>query len=133
MSRIDRRAFLKSTTLSAAGLYATRSIPALAETVKGTIALSTPLSQFSYGDVQLDDGPMKRQFEENHARSLHLDSDRMLKNFRQVAGLPAPGEDMGGWRNSAVTSPTICCCTVWACATPRVLERNTSRQIHEAD
>jgi hypothetical protein len=38
-----------------------------------------------------------RQFEENHARFLHLDDDRLLKVFRQVAGLPAPGEDMGGW------------------------------------
>ena len=40
---------------------------------------------------------MKRQFEENHARFLNLDDDRMLKVFRQAAGLPAPGEDMGGW------------------------------------
>src|SRR5208282_6307818 len=27
----------------------------------------------------------------------NLDDDRLLKVFRQVAGLPAPGEDMGGW------------------------------------
>jgi len=40
---------------------------------------------------------MKRQFEENHSRFLNLDEDRMLKVFRQVAGMPAPGEDMGGW------------------------------------
>jgi len=40
---------------------------------------------------------MKRQFEENHARFLNLEDDRMLKVFRQVAGLAAPGEDMGGW------------------------------------
>jgi hypothetical protein len=52
---------------------------------------------FAYGDVQLHEGPMKRQFDENHARFLNLDEDRMLKVFRQVAGLPAPGEDMGGW------------------------------------
>jgi DUF1680 family protein len=52
---------------------------------------------FAYGDVQLHDGSMKRQFEENHARFLNLDEDRMLKVFRQVAGLAAPGEDMGGW------------------------------------
>ena len=64
---------------------------------KGVVAVTTPLATFPYGDVQLHDGPMKRQFEENHARYLHLDEDRMLKVFRQVAGLPAPGEDMGGW------------------------------------
>jgi len=40
---------------------------------------------------------MKRQFDENHARFLNLDEDRMLKVFRQVAGLPATGGDMGGW------------------------------------
>ena len=28
---------------------------------------------------------------------LNLDDDRLLKVFRQVAGMPAPGEDMGGW------------------------------------
>jgi DUF1680 family protein len=61
------------------------------------VAVSTPLTTFAYGDVQLHDGPMKRQFEENHARFLNLDEDRMLKVFRQVAGLLAPGEDMGGW------------------------------------
>ena len=59
--------------------------------------ISPPLSLFNYADVQLHDGPMRRQFEENHARFLNLDDDRMLKVFRQVAGLPAPGEDMGGW------------------------------------
>lgn len=60
-------------------------------------SISTPLALFPYRDVQLLDGPMKRQFDELHARFLHLDDDRMLKVFRQVAGLPAPGEDMGGW------------------------------------
>jgi len=94
---IDRRTFLKAAGAGAAGIVAAGSMPALAETGKGPVAVSTPLSTFSYGDVQLHDGPMKRQFEENHARFLHLDEDRMLKVFRQVAGLPAPGEDMGGW------------------------------------
>lgn len=52
---------------------------------------------FLYSGVQLLDGPMKRQFEENHARFLNLDDDRLLRVFRQIANLPAPGEDMGGW------------------------------------
>ena len=64
---------------------------------KQLVAVSTPLSLFDYADVQLHDGPMRRQFDENHARFLNLDDDRLLKVFRQVAGLPAPGEDMGGW------------------------------------
>lgn len=40
---------------------------------------------------------MLQQFETNHAFFLALDNDRLLKPFRQRAGLAAPGEDMGGW------------------------------------
>ena len=96
-SGINRRTFLKATSATAAGAYAASILPAWAATNKSLVAVSTPLTTFSYADVQLLDGPMKRQFEENHARFLNLDDDRMLKVFRQVAGLPAPGEDMGGW------------------------------------
>lgn len=94
---IDRRTFLKTAGSSAAALCALHSFPALAEPAKSLVTVSTPLAVFPYGDVQLYDGPMKRQFDENHSRYQNLDDDRMLKVFRQVAGLPAPGEDMGGW------------------------------------
>ena len=96
-SGMDRRTFLKTTSATAAGVYAARSFPAWANAEKSLVAVATPLTTFAYSDVQLHDGPMKRQFEENHARFLNLDDDRMLKVFRQVAGLSAPGEDMGGW------------------------------------
>src|SRR5579862_8606092 len=94
---VDRRTFLKATTATAAGTYAASVLPAWAASEKSLVAISTPLTTFAYSDVQLLDGPMKRQFEENHARFQNLDDDRMLKVFRQVAGLAAPGEDMGGW------------------------------------
>ena len=55
------------------------------------------LAPFPYGAVELLAGPLKRQFDENHAFFLNLSEDRMLKIYRQRAGLPAPGEDMGGW------------------------------------
>jgi len=94
---IDRRTFLKASCAASAGICGARAFPALADPEKPVLAVSTPLTTFAYGDVQLYDGPMKKQFEENHARFLNLEDDRMLKVFRQVAGLPAPGEDMGGW------------------------------------
>ena len=94
---ISRRGFLQAAGVLTASAYAARSIPALAAPTRGQVAINPPLATFSYSDVQLLDGPMKRQFEENHARFLHLDDDSMLKVFRQMAGLPAPGEDMGGW------------------------------------
>jgi DUF1680 family protein len=55
------------------------------------------LATFAYGDVELLDSPLKRQFEYTHNLFLNLDDDRLLKVFRQQASLPAPGEDMGGW------------------------------------
>ncbi len=94
---MNRRTFLKTTSAGTAGAYAAHAIPAWARADKSLAAAVTPLNTFPYADVQLLGGPMKRQFEENHARFLNLDDDRMLKVFRQVAGLPAPGEDMGGW------------------------------------
>src|SRR5882672_8461256 len=97
---VDRRTFLKTAAATTAATCAARSLPALAAAAtadKSLMAVTTPLATFPYADVQLLDGPMKQQFDENHARFLNLDDDRMLKVFRQVAGLPAPGEDMGGW------------------------------------
>ena len=94
---ISRRKFVKAAGSVAASVHLLRSLPALAEIDKKLVAISTPLSLFNYADVQLHEGPMSRQFDENHARFLNLDDDRLLKVFRQVAGLPAPGEDMGGW------------------------------------
>jgi DUF1680 family protein len=98
MSRpVDRRTFLKAATTTTAATYAARALPAWAAADRGAVAVNTSLTTFAYSDVELLDGPMKRQFDENHARFLNLDNDRLLKVYRQVAGLPAPGEDMGGW------------------------------------
>jgi DUF1680 family protein len=94
---MNRRTFLKATTAAAAGAYAARPLPAWASAQRGSTAIATPLNTFGYADVKLLDGPMKRQFEQNHSLFLHLDDDRLLKVYRQKAGLPAPGEDMGGW------------------------------------
>src|SRR5438270_13799626 len=55
------------------------------------------LREFKYSDVKLTGGPIKDQYDRVHAHFLSLDNDRLLKVYRQRAGLPAPGEDMGGW------------------------------------
>jgi uncharacterized protein len=95
-SRVSRRGFLKAASAATAAIYAGRVLPAWT-TDRGAITVNTPLQTFAYSDVELLDGPLRRQFEQNHARFLNLDDDRLLKVFRQVSGLPAPGEDMGGW------------------------------------
>jgi len=94
MNRLSRRIFLKRSSVAAgAALLSHRSV--IATTV--TSVAPTQLTQFDYADVKLLEGPMLDQFKTNHAFFLALNEDSMLKPFRQRAGLPAPGEDMGGW------------------------------------
>jgi DUF1680 family protein len=93
MLKPTRRTFLKSSAALAAATAVLRNANAF-ET-PGTA--TTPLSQFAYQDVQLLDGPMLTQFRDNHELFLNLNEDSMLKPFRQLSGLPAPGEDLGGW------------------------------------
>ncbi|MBT9332370.1 beta-L-arabinofuranosidase domain-containing protein [Paracidobacterium acidisoli] len=95
MQKISRRSFLKTSAAAAGGAVLLRSARS-ANALAGN-AVTPRLSQFGYADVQLLDGPMLEQFRANHAFFLSLDDDRLLKPFRQKAGLPAPGEDMGGW------------------------------------
>jgi uncharacterized protein len=94
---VTRRTFLQAASATTAAAYAGRLAPAWAGASKSLVAVNTPLNTFAYSDVELLPGPMKTQFEQNHARFLHLEDDRLLKVFRQDAGLAAPGEDMGGW------------------------------------
>ena len=96
MSGSNRREFLKNSAALAATMAVLRNANASDAPVAATAA-STPLAQFDYQDVQLLDGPMLVQFQQNHDLFLKLNEDSMLKPFRQLSGLPAPGEDLGGW------------------------------------
>jgi len=63
------------------------------------------LSAFSYSEVKLTGGPLRSQQERIHASYLGLDEDRLLKVYRQRAGLHAPGKDMGGWYDAEGFGP----------------------------
>ncbi len=95
MQKPTRRSFLKASAALAAGTAVLRNARAFDTAAPATA--TTPLTQFAYQDVQLLDGPMLTQFRHNHALFLNLNEDSMLKPFRQLSGLPAPGEDLGGW------------------------------------
>jgi uncharacterized protein len=56
-----------------------------------------PLEEFGYGDVQLAPCIAQGQFEQTQGLLMSLDDDSLLKPWRKRAGLPAPGEDLGGW------------------------------------
>jgi uncharacterized protein len=55
------------------------------------------LREYPYSAVMLTGGPLQEQYQRIHASYLALDNDRLLKVYRQRAGLPSPGRDMGGW------------------------------------
>ena len=89
----SRRSFLQAAS-SAAALSAVRPFAALAQAPQ---AATPGLREFDYQDVRLTGGPLKEQYDHLHAHYLGLDNDRLLKVYRQHAGLAAPGRDMGGW------------------------------------
>jgi uncharacterized protein len=91
----SRRSFLKNSAVAAVAAAAGRRFSFAASS--DALAAAPPLQQFGYGEVELMPGPMRAQFERNHAFYAALDEDRLLKPFRQRAGLAAPGDDMGGW------------------------------------
>ena len=96
----SRRAFLRSLASAAAlvacgGLGSTLARGKVAQS--GSPPPGAGLRDFDYGSVELTGGPLKSQFDFIHAHYLALDDDRLLKVYRQHAGLAAPGLDMGGW------------------------------------
>lgn len=90
---LSRRGFL---TCAACGAVASQAFPLVAQAATANGGREI-VREFGYGDVQLTGGPLKAQYDRVHAHYLALDNDRLLQVFRRKAGLPAPGEPMGGW------------------------------------
>src|SRR6202045_1393512 len=96
-SRISRRKFAK---LSVAAMRAAVT-PGLwlPQSVAGTLASQPPLVEFGYGDVSIGSVLHQTQLENTHDVLMNMSEDSLLRPFRQMAGQPAPGEDLGGWYN----------------------------------
>jgi hypothetical protein len=56
----------------------------------------TVLQSFDYRGITLDDGSLRRQFDEVRDFYLRIPNDDLLKGFRARANRPAPGADLGG-------------------------------------
>jgi DUF1680 family protein len=99
MKTYSRRRFLG--VAAGAAALAIKPHRAMAATITApsepVVAVKPSIGLFEYSQIELLEGPMREQFDTNHAFFLRLDEDRLLKPFRQKAGLPAPGDDMGGW------------------------------------
>jgi DUF1680 family protein len=79
---------------------------------------TAPLDELEYAQVTFDPGPVYAQARENHRRVLNLDEDALLRPFRQRAGLPAPGADLGGWYDTYGFAPGATF-GQWICALAR--------------
>ena len=109
--QLSRRSFVK-----AAAAFAASWLGALSAACGSQARTREPLRQFGYAQVQLTGaqltgGPLAEHYDALHAHYLSLSNDRLLKVYRERAGLPAPGADMGGWYD-----PEGLCAgaTVWA-------------------
>jgi len=63
----------------------------------GQEVVPVKLQAFDLKNVRLLDGPWKIAQEANRRYLHYLDEDRLLWTFRHNAGLPTPGEPLGGW------------------------------------
>lgn len=101
MRQPTRRSFLKAGAAAAVGSLASARLARAHGSRVDEGAMKPALDQFGYGEVELLEGPMRQQFDVNHAFFVELDEDMLLKPFRQRAGQPAPGDDMGGWYDNS--------------------------------
>ena len=62
-------------------------------------SLSVPLEEFGYGDVAMASEAHEAQLMNTHEVLMALSEDSLLKPFRQMSGMAAPGEELGGWYN----------------------------------
>ena len=102
MQKYTRRRFL-SVGSAAVGVaaIASKSCRSFASETAPSVAITPSVHLFGYNQIELLEGPMRQQFDANHSFYLAMDEDRLLKPFRQRAGLPAPGDDMGGWYDNS--------------------------------
>jgi DUF1680 family protein len=89
----SRREFLKRAALLSAGL----AVPGVVRSATEEAKADPHLTCFDYGDVTLDSELHRRQLDNTHAVLMRLNDDSLLKPFREMSGMPAPGDDLGGW------------------------------------
>jgi len=94
-SGISRRKLLQQSSLAAAA-FAGRRV--WGGNPFADHSLSAPfLSEFGYCDVTIVSDLHESQLMNTHDVLMELSEDSLLKPFRQMSGMPAPGEDLGGW------------------------------------
>lgn len=90
--RMSRRRLLQVGALATAGSFAANSV------AWGDEPLAPgALTEFGYGDVSIASAAHEAQLGNTQSVLMSLSEDSLLKPFRQMAGLPAPGVELDGW------------------------------------
>jgi hypothetical protein len=95
MTQFSRRGFLEAGPLAAMTMVVTGGWSR--DRTDSAVSKVAQLSEFGYADVSLSSDLHESQLLETHAVLMALSEDSLLKPLRQLSGMPAPGEDLGGW------------------------------------
>ena len=97
MEGVSRRRFLLTGSLAAAAVAGTGL--RTPEAWCADPPLAAPLEEFGYDDVSMASEAHETQLMNTHSVLMALSEDSLLKPFRQMSGMSAPGEELGGWYN----------------------------------
>ena len=89
---MSRRSLLQMGALATAGSFAARG----GAWIDGP-RVPKALTEFGYGAVSITSEPHEAQLRNTQSVLMSLSEDSLLMPFRQMAGLPAPGVELGGW------------------------------------
>ena len=95
MAGITRRRFFQLGSLAVGAVASSGLWRGRAQDAETPGAAS--LAEFGYGDVFMASDLHESQLMNTHAVLMALSEDSLLKPLRQMSGMPAPGEDLGGW------------------------------------
>ncbi len=73
----------------------------------GREAVQFQAQPFDLRDVKLLEGPFRDAMQRDRKYLHALESDRLLWYFRRTAGLPTPGEPLGGWEKTELRGHTM--------------------------
>lgn len=89
---MSRRRLLQLGAMATAGTVAPTAIG-----WAGEPRPAEPLHEFGYGAVSIASDAHEAQLRNTQSVLMSLSEDSLLMPFRQMAGLPAPGVELGGW------------------------------------
>jgi DUF1680 family protein len=96
---LTRREFTRQAAAAVGAGAALVGLPGWLGAASDRLLRAAPLTEFGYGDVTITAALPERQLENSIQVLMNLSEDSLLKPFRQMAGLAAPGADLGGWYN----------------------------------